>query len=195
LAQLIEPFVGLAADRLAWMLHREFGSVNAVLAAHVGRLRRLLPDHPGAVNEISRVSDIINHCARLELRRPTGKMTGRTLIEFLRHRIGFEPVEVIYVFNFSVVGELITDGPLARGSFDECPLMPNEIARGALDVGAAMVIIAHNHPSGDPTPSYADKRMTQKVSDCCRAVGVRLNDHIIVGNPDIVSFREVGLLK
>lgn len=121
-------------------------------------------------------------------------MPGRNLIELLRHRIGFESVEVIYVLYSTLRGELISDGVLARGAFDRCPVHPNEIALAALDMGAAGVIIAHNHPNGDPTPSQADKQVTRDVSRALSAVGAGLMDHVIIGNPDFRTFRELGLL-
>jgi DNA repair protein RadC len=194
LANLITPFTGDAAHELARLLHREFGSINAVLAAHPSRLRRLLPHHPDVIEQLLNVAGTMSHCLRLKLREPTGQLPGRTLIEFLRHRIGFEPVEVVYALHFAAKGELITDGVVARGTLEQCQLWPNEIARAALDVGAAGVIIAHNHPSGDPTPSGADKGMTRRVDQACATVGIRLTDHIIIGGADFTSFREMRLL-
>ena len=179
---------------MALRLHREFGSVNAVLAASPGRLSRILEDHPDAVAQIARVAGALEHCQRLDLRAPTGLMTGRTLIEFLRHRIGFEPVEVIYALYFTLKGELISDGILARGTFDRCAVHPKEIARAALDMGAAQVVIAHNHPNGDPTPSNADKQITFEIDRALRVVDARVTDHVIMGNPDFCTFRELGLL-
>ncbi len=194
LANLIGPFVGECRHELARHLHREFGSVNAVLAAHPSRLRRQLPQHPAAVEQIRRVASTMSHCFRLKIRKPTGTLPGRTLIEYLRHRIGFEPIEVIYALYFARNGELINDHVISRGTVDRCSIYPNEIARDALDVGANSVIIAHNHPGGDPTPSGADKELTRSISRVCHALNVHLNDHIVIGRPGFASFRELGLL-
>jgi DNA repair protein RadC len=168
--------------------------VNAVVAARTSRLRGVLPDHPEVVQQLRRVSAAMTHCGRLRLRPPAEKMKGRTLIDFLRHRIGFEPVEVVYALYFSVTGNLLTDGIVARGSFDRCPVEPMELVRAALDVGAAGIVIAHNHPSGNPKPSRGDIQLTRELDHACRAVNARLYDHIVMGNPDFSSFRELGLL-
>jgi DNA repair protein RadC len=194
LADLIKPFAGGNIEPIVQRLYREFGSVNAVVAARTGRLRSILPDHPEVVQQLRRVSAAMTHCARSKLRLPAEIMQGRTLIDFLRHRIGFEPVEVTYALYFSVAGNLLTDGIVARGTFDRCPVEPKELVRAALDVGAASIIIAHNHPSGDPKPSHADIQITRDIDNACRAVNARVCDHIIMGNPDFSSFRELGLL-
>ena len=194
LANLIGPFVGDCRHELARNLHREFGSVNAVLAAHPSRLRRLMPGHPAAVEQIRRAATTMSHCFRLKLRKPTGTLPGRTLIEYLRHRIGFEPIEVMYALYFARNGELINDHVIARGSVDRCSVYPNEIVRDALEVGANSVIIAHNHPSGDPTPSQADQEVTRSISRACYVLNVHLNDHIVIGRPGFASFRELGFL-
>jgi DNA repair protein RadC len=194
LADLIKPFAGRNVEPIVQRLYDEFGSVNAVIAARTSRLRRALPDHPEVVQQLRHVSAVITHCGRSKLRPPAEPINGRTLIEFLRHRIGFEPVEVVYALYFSVAGNLLTDGIVARGSFDSCPVEPKELARAALDVGAATIIIAHNHPSGDPKPSCADIQITRELNNACRVVNARLCDHIIMGNPEFSSFRELGLL-
>lgn len=194
LAELIEPFANGDAQPIAAYLIREFGSINALLAASHARLTGLIPNRPGVVAQIQRFAVTTAHCKRSKVRPPTAKMSRRVLIDYLRHRIGFEPVEVIYAFYFSLSGSLISDGIVARGNFDRCPVTPKEIARAALDAGAAMVVLAHNHPSGDPTPSLADKQITREIANACRVVDATLGDHIIIGNPDFVTFRELGLL-
>jgi DNA repair protein RadC len=194
LADLVEPFANGDAKLIAARLIREFGSINALLAASHGRLTGVLPDRPGVVMQILRFANTTTHCKRSKVRAPTAKLSRRILVDYLRHRIGFEPVEVVYAFYFSLSGSLISDGTVARGNFDRCPVTPKEIARAALDAGAAMVVLAHNHPSGDPTPSLADKLITRDIANACRVVDATLGDHIIIGNPDFVTFRELGLL-
>ncbi len=89
---------------------------------------------------------------------------------------------------------LKNDAEIYRGTLDRAVVEPREILRRALIGKAAGVILYHNHPSGDPTPSREDREFTRRLAAACEAVGVRLLDHIVVGREGSVSFREAGLL-
>ena len=80
------------------------------------------------------------------------------------------------------------------GTIDTCSVHPREVVKAALKVNAAAIIFAHNHPSGDPEPSTADRHITKKLKDALTLVGVRVLDHIVVGSRSTVSFAERGLL-
>ena len=90
---------------------------------------------------------------------------------------------------------LLRDEIMTRGTLTEAPIYPREIMRRALELGAAGLILAHNHPSGDATPSGADKAMTHRVASAGRELGVTLHDHFIVAGPNWVSFQAEGWLR
>jgi DNA repair protein RadC len=81
-----------------------------------------------------------------------------------------------------------------RGTVDHTPVYPREIVRRALELSATAVVLVHNHPSGDPTPSQADIRMTQDIQQIARPMGITVHDHIIVGRNGHASLRGLGHL-
>ena len=89
---------------------------------------------------------------------------------------------------------LITDEEQAKGTVDHVPVYPREVAKRALELNASAIILVHNHPSGDPTPSQSDITMTQQIQLACDALGLTLHDHLIIGKSRELSFRTEGLI-
>ncbi|MEC8197261.1 MAG: JAB domain-containing protein, partial [Pseudomonadota bacterium] len=89
---------------------------------------------------------------------------------------------------------LIADEAQAQGTVNHVPVYPREVAKRALELNASALILVHNHPSGDPTPSEADITMTQQINLACQALCLTLHDHIIIGKSQELSFRSEGLL-
>jgi DNA repair protein RadC len=89
---------------------------------------------------------------------------------------------------------LIADEVLSTGTVDHTPVYPREIVKRALELGASALILVHNHPSGDPTPSRADIDMTRNVQDAARMLKITVHDHVIIGRDGHISFKALGLL-
>ena len=89
---------------------------------------------------------------------------------------------------------LIADEEQAKGMVDHVPVYPREVAKRALELNASAIILVHNHPSGDPTPSQSDITMTQQIQLACDALGLTLHDHLIIGKSRELSFRTEGLI-
>ncbi len=89
---------------------------------------------------------------------------------------------------------LIADEVQGRGTVDHTPVYPREIVRRALDLGASAVILVHNHPSGDPTPSRADIEMTREIVAAAKALRISVHDHLVIGRSGHASFKALGLL-
>ena len=102
--------------------------------------------------------------------------------------------EEFWCFFLTSQFNIIEKECLSIGTIDGASVHPREIVKRALELNAAAVIFTHNHPSGDATPSIADKRITQRLVDALQLVDIRVLDHIVVGHPDIISFAERGLL-
>jgi DNA repair protein RadC len=105
-----------------------------------------------------------------------------------------EPIEQFRVLFLDVRNRLIADEPQARGTVNHTPVYPREVVRRALEHQASALILVHNHPSGDPSPSRDDIEMTREVKDAASVLSIVLHDHIIVGNGTWLSFRKEGLL-
>jgi len=116
------------------------------------------------------------------------------LIDYLGARLARETVEQFRVLFLSEDRRLIADEAQARGTVNHTPVYPREVARRAMELGAANIVLVHNHPSGDPTPSEADLAMTRLVAAATDAIGILTLDHIIIGNGRATSFRALGVL-
>jgi len=89
---------------------------------------------------------------------------------------------------------LLRDEFLAEGTVDHAPVYPREVIRRALEVSASALILVHNHPSGDPTPSRADIEMTRQINDAARVFGLQVHDHLVIGRQGTASFKQLGLI-
>ncbi|KAF0113677.1 MAG: DNA repair protein RadC [Rhodospirillaceae bacterium] len=108
--------------------------------------------------------------------------------------MGHEKNEQFRILFLDTKLKLMTDEVQQRGTVDQTPVYPREVVRRALEPGASTLIIVHNHPSGDPTPSAADREITRKIRDALQTVGIALQEHLIIGREGWFSFRNSGLL-
>ncbi|MGZ5262127.1 MAG: JAB domain-containing protein, partial [Burkholderiales bacterium] len=116
------------------------------------------------------------------------------LIDYCTARMAYETVEQFRVIYLDRKNKLIADEAQQKGTVDHTPVYPREVVKRALALEASALIMVHNHPSGDPTPSRADIEMTRKVKDAAAAVGITLHDHVVVSRGGHVSFRTQGLI-
>ena len=116
------------------------------------------------------------------------------LLDYLQVALSHEPIEQFRVMFLDRKNVLIKDEVQQRGTVDHTPLYPREIVKRALELAASAIIMVHNHPSGDPTPSRADLEMTQQVVGALGAVGIQVHDHVIVGKNKHTSFKSQRLI-
>lgn len=116
------------------------------------------------------------------------------LIDYLHASMAREPTEHLRVLFLDSKNRLIADEVMWQGTLNACPAYPREIMVRALALNAAAIILAHNHPSGDPTPSKADMVTTQDIKAACVTLAITMHDHLIVGASRVFSFRQDGLL-
>jgi len=116
------------------------------------------------------------------------------LLDYCRVAMAGLPVEEVRVLHLDRKNRLIADERQGRGTVDHTPLYPREVVKRALELGASALIVVHNHPSGDPTPSQADIAMTRQLAEAAAALGLVLHDHLIVARGGHTSFRAAGLL-
>jgi DNA repair protein RadC len=173
---------------------RHFGTFAAVLAAPKGKLRKLAGLN---VREIAAIK--LLHAAALRLAR--GAILGHSLldepedlIDYLTAKLSRERVERFHILFLDTEGRLLADEAQARGTVNHTPVYPREVVRRAMELGAAQVILVHNHPSGDPLPSQADVEMTALITQAAASLDIGVHDHIIIGFGAWLSFRQAGLL-
>jgi DNA repair protein RadC len=116
------------------------------------------------------------------------------LIDYCAAAMARSPHEEFRILFLDRKNSLIADEVQSSGTVDHTPVYPREIVKRALELGATAVILVHNHPSGDPTPSKADITMTREVVEAARALRIVVHDHVVVGRSGHVSFKALGLL-
>ena len=179
---------------LARELIRRFGSFAAVIAAPPAELVQTDGLKKAGVAALKAV-----HAAALRLTR--AETTERQvlnnwdrLMEYLNAVLARERVEQFRVLFLDTRNRLLADEAQSRGTVNHTPVYPREVVKRALELHATALILVHNHPSGDPTPSADDIAMTREIRDAARPLSVVLHDHVIVGNGRWLSFRREGLL-
>jgi DNA repair protein RadC len=118
----------------------------------------------------------------------------QALIDYCTAQSGFAETEEFRLLFLDRKNALIADEPQQHGTVDHTPVYPREVVKRALELGASALIMVHNHPSGDTTPSKADIDMTRAVTKALSAVGIALHDHVVIGRGRHSSFRTLGLI-
>lgn len=182
------------AGAAAEILIARFGSLRAVLAAPRRRLLAALGGNDAVAMHLRAISDALAWTLRLEIDSGPIIAGGKALSDYLRFVQGFEQVEVVRALYLDVRHRLLRDEVAARGTVDEAPIYVREIIGRALDLGAAGLVIVHNHPSGDVSPSQQDIMLTRRLAEGAKTMGLVLHDHLIVSAETCVSLRAEGLL-
>ncbi|TNE63685.1 MAG: JAB domain-containing protein [Alphaproteobacteria bacterium] len=197
--ELLELILFLAIPRrdvkpLAKLLIAHFGSYAAVLSADIGRLSAFPGLGDTAVAAIKTVQASALHLARTQAHDRPVLSNWTAVAAYLQGAMANRAREQVRLMFLDRKNVLVADEVLSDGTIDQAPVYPREVVRRALDLNASALILVHNHPSGDPTPSPADISMTRELADACGRLGIRVHDHIVVGTTGQVSFRELGLL-
>jgi DNA repair protein RadC len=116
------------------------------------------------------------------------------VLDHYRARLAHSDVEEFHVLFLDRKNGLIAAEPQARGTVDHTPVYPREVVKRALELGASAIILVHNHPSGDPSPSKADIDMTREVARAAATLGIALHDHLVVGRQGHASLKGMGLI-
>jgi DNA repair protein RadC len=116
------------------------------------------------------------------------------LQDYLQVAMGHGQAEAFRILFLDAKNNLIADEVQQQGTVDQAPVYPREVVKRALELGATALILVHNHPSGDPTPSRADIEMTKQVVAAARPMGIVVHDHVVVGHGNTASFKALGLI-
>jgi DNA repair protein RadC len=183
-----------AGARAAQLLDR-FGSLGAVITADPSKLGEVLDggdDLAGVLLNVVRAAVKAIVREPLEDRPVIGSASA--LMDYLSVTMRHEAAEATRILFLDRKNALIKDEILHRGTIDHTPLYPREVVKRVIELGAAAIILVHNHPSGDPTPSQSDVDMTRQLAAALGTINVVLHDHVIVGRNREASLRKLGLL-
>jgi DNA repair protein RadC len=179
---------------LARALMDRFGDFNRVITAPEARLRDISGVGDAVIIELKVVEAAAHRMARSRVLQQHVVSSWDALLDYCHTTMAHRETEQFRVFYLDRKNVLIADEEQAKGTVDHVPVYPREVAKRALELNASAMILVHNHPSGDPTPSSADIEMTKQVAAACDALGLGLHDHLIIGKSRELSFRSEGYL-
>ena len=196
LLELLLFFAILRRDTkpVAKALVARFGSFGNVLAASPAELREVKGVGDSAVAVIKASQAAALRLLREEVREQPVLNNWERLSGYLTAVMSREPIEQFRILFLDTRNRLIADEAQAKGTVNHTPVYPREVVKRALELSATAVILVHNHPSGDPTPSQADITMTLAIVEVAKPLGIAVHDHIIVGKEGHASFKGLKLM-
>ncbi|NHK26603.1 JAB domain-containing protein [Parvularcula flava] len=179
---------------LAKTLLDRFGSFADVLAAPRERLKEVSGVSDTVVTEMKVVQAAAVKFAQDNILHRTVLSSWADLLSYCRAATAYEKIEQFRILFLDNKNILIADEKQQTGTINHTPVYPREVVKRALELDAASIILVHNHPSGDPTPSRPDIDMTNRIVEAAGAVGIKVHDHLVIGRGQHVSFKGLGLL-
>lgn len=179
---------------LAHRLIDRFGDFNRVLSAPFERLTEVEGIGPEIALDLKLIEAATHRMSQGKVLKRPVISSWAALLDHCRVTMSHRETEQFRILFLDRKNVLIADEVQAKGTVDHVPVYPREVIKRALDLNATALILVHNHPSGDPTPSNADIAMTEDIVRACEAVGVQVHDHLIIGKSKEVSFKSEGYL-
>ncbi len=179
---------------LARLLLETFGDFNGVISAPVNRLVQVPGVGPAVALELKIVEAASHRLARSRVIRRHVISSWEAVVDYCRTTMAHRETEQFRILFLDRKNVLIADEEQAQGTVDHVPVYPREVVKRALELNASALILVHNHPSGDPTPSDADIAMTRQIDQAAQALGLSVHDHLVVGKASECSFRALGYL-
>lgn len=179
---------------LAKALIQRFGSFAEVVSAEPNRLAEVDGVSQGVISDLKLIEAAGHRLARGAIAARPLLSSWAALLEYCRATMAFSPREQFRVLFLDKRNHLIADEIQGHGTVDHTPVYPREVARRALELSATAIILAHNHPSGDPTPSAADIKMTREIVAILDPLGIIVHDHVILGRDGHASLKGLKLM-
>ena len=187
-------FKSCSVLQLAQNLLDRFGGIRGLLHAQADDLKVVKGLGPAKRAELAAVTELARRALAQELAQRPAFDHPTKVKDYLKLQLGTRPHEVFAVMFLDAQTRLLKFEEMFRGTLTQTSVYPREVVKRALDLHAAAVVLAHNHPSGAAAPSKADEHLTQTLINALRLVDVRVLDHLVVGEGDVFSFAERGLL-
>ena len=179
---------------LAKKLLREFGDIAGVLSAEPERLKEIEGCGEAVIAALKATREAGLRLLRARVMERQAVSSWQELLDYCRASMSHQPIEEFRVLFLDRRNRVIADEALQRGTVDHAPVYPREVVKRALEKQASAIIMVHNHPSGDPTPSAGDIEVTRRVQEAAKGVGIALHDHLVMGKDRHVSFKSLGLI-
>jgi DNA repair protein RadC len=179
---------------LAKQLLLRFGSLAGVLGASIAELKTVRGVGEAVALDLKLMHEATVRSIKTDVVKRPVISSWSALLTYVKAALAHESREQFRVLFLDKKNQLIADEVLGRGTVDHAPVYPREVVRRALELAASAVILVHNHPSGDPSPSGADIDMTRQIVAAARTLRIDVHDHLVVGRDGVASFKALGLL-
>ena len=179
----------LAKDLIA-----RFGGLSEVLSAEPDRLLEIRGVSEGIVTDFRILRETGLRMSRTAVLEKEVISSWQELLDYCTASMAHNPTEQFRILFLDRKNVLIADEVQQKGTVDHTPVYPREVVKRALELNASALILVHNHPSGDPTPSGADIEMTRRIAETAKPLGIELHDHLVIGKGRHASFRSLGLI-
>ena len=179
---------------LARRLIDTFGDLSGVLAAPMARLEKVEGVGPAVALELKVMETVTHRMARAKVMQRHVISSWDAVLDYCHTVMSHRDTEQFRILFLDRKNVLIADEQQGEGTVDHVPVYPREVVKRALELNASAMILVHNHPSGDPTPSAEDISMTNQIADAANTLGIALHDHLVIGRSREVSFKSQGLL-
>lgn len=178
---------------LAKELLKRFGSLQAVLGSPLSCLLDIKEISPSAQILLKLVHDLSLRAMKEDLKGRVVLQSWQQVLDYCHASMSFLKEEQFRLLFLDQKNQLMADEVQQKGTVNHTPVYPREVIKRALELGASALIMIHNHPSGDPTPSRSDIDMTLKVMEAGTALGIKVHDHVIIGQGKNLSFKAMGI--
>lgn len=175
-------------------LVKRFGSFAEVVCAPPQRLLEVKGIGESVLADLKLIEAAARRITRGSIAKRPVMASGGAVLDYCRTAMAFAEREHFRILFLDKKNALIADEEQQRGTVDHTPVYPREVIKRALELSASALILVHNHPSGDPTPSPADVRMTREIAEIAKPLGIALHDHLIVGRNGHASLRALHLI-
>ncbi|MEM7211773.1 MAG: DNA repair protein RadC [Pseudomonadota bacterium] len=179
---------------IAKRLIARFEDFNGVISAPIARLNDVSGVGPAVVCELKIIEAAAHRLARAKVMNRNALSSWSALMEYCKTAMAHQDTEQFRILFLDKKNVLIADEQQAKGTVDHVPVYPREVVKRCLELNASAIILVHNHPSGDPTPSRSDIDMTHQIEQAAKAIGITVHDHVIIGKEYDTSFRSQGLI-
>lgn len=179
---------------LAKTLLARFGSFAEVIAASPERLKEVDGIGDATVIELKVIQAAAQRMLKTKVMNRETLSSWAALLDYCRSSMAYNEKEQFRILFLNKKNQLIADEVQGEGTVDHTPVYPREVIKRALELSASAIILVHNHPSGDPTPSVADIDMTRRIAEAGEKLGVTVHDHVIIGRQGHTSFKGMKLI-
>ncbi len=180
---------------LAKELLAEFdGDLTALFSASRERIAKIAGAGEAVADHIALINTLIGRAAREQIDERDALSSWHAVVAYCTSRMAGETTEQFRILFLDRKNKLLRDEVQNRGTVDHTPVYPREVVKRALELGASAIILVHNHPSGDPTPSTSDVEMTKQIIDAAKTLDIAVHDHLIVGRNGHASLKQLGLM-